>query len=101
MISVQLNVTAKKEEPMLSRTMIKAELEFDKSTPSYAEVTSLVASSLKADEKLIAIRHIYNSFGARKAEVTAYVYSDEAKKHLIEPKVKDKKAKEANAAEKK
>lgn len=98
---MQLNVTTKKEEPMLSRTMVQADMEFEKSTPSYAEVTSLIAQNLKVDEKLVAIRYIYNSFGARKAKVTAYVYSDEAKKQLIEPKVKDKKAKEAKAPEKK
>lgn len=74
--------------------MLKATLEFEKSTPSYKEVTASLASDLKADEKLIAIRHIYTSFGNKKAEVTAYVYNDEAKKRLIEPKLKEKKAKE-------
>ena len=98
MIYIQLSITSKKEEPLLARTMVKASLEFEKSTPSYAEVTSSLASSLKSDEKLIAIRHIYNSFGAKKAEVIAYVYNDEAKKHLIEPKLKEKKE---NAAAKK
>ena len=101
MISVQLTITIKKEEPLLSRTMVKADLEFDKATPSYPEVTSLIAANLKADEKLVAIRHIYNSFGAKKAQVIAYIYADEAKKQIIEPKIKDKKAKEAKAAEKK
>jgi len=97
---MQINTTNKKEEPLLSRTMISATLEFEKSTPSYAEVTSLLANHLKTDEKLIAIRHIYNSFGAKKAEVTAYVYSDEAKKQLIEPKIKEKKDKKAKAPKK-
>ena len=58
-------------------------------------MTSSLASSLKSDEKLIAIRHIYNSFGAKKAEVIAYLYNDEAKKQLIEPKLKEKKEKAA------
>ncbi|MBI2541746.1 hypothetical protein HYV80_03495 [Candidatus Woesearchaeota archaeon] len=97
---MQLSVTTKKEEPLLSRTMVKATLEFEKSTPSYPEAISLLATSLKSDEKLIAIRHIYNSFGAKKAEITAYVYSDEAKKQLIEPKLKVKKEKKAKAAKK-
>ncbi|MBI2654476.1 hypothetical protein HYX02_06750 [Candidatus Woesearchaeota archaeon] len=96
---MQLNIANKKEEPLLSRTMVRATLEFEKATPSYAEVAALLASQLKADEKLIAIRHIYNSFGARKADVIAYVYSDENKKQLIEPKLKEKKNKAA--AEKK
>jgi len=94
---MQLNITQKKEEPLLSRTMLKATLEFENSTPSYAEVTSLLAGNLKSDEKLIAIRHVYTSFGDKKAEVQAYVYKDEAKKQLIEPKKKEKK----EAAEKK
>ena len=97
---MQLNVTGKKEEPLLSRTMVKATLDFEKATPSYNEVTSLLATQLKTDEKLIAIRHVYNSFGARKAGVTAYIYNDEAKKQLIEPKLKEKKDKKAKAAKK-
>lgn len=80
--------------------MVKATLEFEKSTPSYTEVTSLLASDLKTDEKLIAIRHIYTLFGAKKAEVIAYVYSDEAKKQLVEPKIKEKKEKKAKEAKK-
>ena len=86
-----MNITNKKEEPLLSRTMIKATLEFEKATPSYPEVTSLLASQLKIDDKLVAIRHIYNLFGAKKAEVTAYAYADESKKQFIEPKAKEKK----------
>ena len=101
MISVQLNITNKKEEPLLSRTVITAALEFEKATPSYPEVMSLLASQLKIDDKLIAIRHIYNSFGAKKAEVTAYVYADESKKQFIEPKAKEKKDKKAKEAPKK
>ena len=94
---MQMNVTNKKEEPLLSRTMITATLEFEKATPSYPEVAALLAGSLKKDEKLIAIRHVYNSFGSKKAEVVAYLYNDENKKQFIEPKLKGKKkTKETN-----
>ena len=96
MISVQINITSKKEEPLLSRALIKANIEFEKATPSYPEVIGLLAVHLKTDEKLIAIRHIYNLFGSKKAEVIAYVYSDENKKQSIEPKVKQKKDKTKN-----
>ena len=88
---MQLNVIEKEEEPLLFRTMLKATLEFEKATPSYPEVTSFLALHLKTDEKLIAIRHIYNKFGDKKAELIAYIYNDEAKKQLIEPKVKENK----------
>ena len=97
---MQLIVTEKKEEPLLSRTMVSATLEFEKSTPSYAEVASALASSLKSDEKLVAIRHVYNHFGAKKANVVAYVYSDEQKKQFIEPKLKEKKEKTAKTEKK-
>ena len=92
---MQLNIVEKKQEPLLSRTMLKATLEFEKATPSYKEVSALIGTHLKTDEKLITIRHIYNVFGDRKAEVIAYVYSDEDKKQMIEPKIKEKNAKEA------
>ena len=97
---MQINVTSKKEEPLLSRTMLKASLEFEKVTPSYPEVTALLATNLKADEKLIAIRHIYNHFGDKKADITAYLYSDENRKNFIEPKLKVKKEKKAKEAKK-
>jgi ribosomal protein S24E len=99
-VFVKLDVTSRTEEPLLARAMVKATLEFEKSTPSYAEVTASLAASLKSDEKLVAIRHIYNSFGAKKADVIAYLYNDEAKKQLIEPKLKVKKEKKAKAAKK-
>ena len=85
---------------MLSRTKIEATLDFEKATPSYQEVTPLIAAQLKADEKLVAIKHIYNYFGDKKAQIIAYVYSDEAKRQFIEPKLKVKKEKKAKAAKK-
>ncbi len=99
MISVQINIVSKKEEPLLSRAMIKATIDFDKSTPSYPEVISMIASQLKTEEKLVAIRHIYSYFGSRKAEVVAYIYPDENKKQFIEPKIKEKKEKPAKISE--
>ena len=95
MISMQINVVEKKPEPLLSRTMLKANIDFDKATPPYNEITSLIATHLKTDEKLVAIRHVYTAFGNRKADVIAYIYSDENKKQSIEPKLKEKKDKKA------
>ena len=83
----------KKEEPLLSRTLVKTIINFEKTTPPYPEVTELLATHLKIDQKLIAIRHIYNMFGSRKARVIAYIYNDESKKQFIEPKTKEKKDK--------
>ena len=97
---MQMDVVEKKPEMLLSRTMVRANVDFDKSTPSYKEMGSLIASHLKTDEKLVAIRHIYTAFGRKKAEVIAYIYSDEEKKQSIEPKLKEKKDKKAKGAKK-
>lgn len=97
---MQISVTSREAEPLLSRTVLKAVIDFEKATPPYPEATSLIAAHLKADEKLIAIRHIYNLFGEKKAEVTAYIYDDENKRQLIEPKVKEKKEKKAKEEKK-
>ncbi|MBI2655281.1 hypothetical protein HYX06_02545 [Candidatus Woesearchaeota archaeon] len=90
---MQIDIAEKKEEPLLSRTMVRANMDFDRSTPSYPETAALLASSLKADEKLIAIRHIYTHFGSKKARIIAYIYTDEGKKKAVEPKPKEKKDK--------
>lgn len=94
MISLELKIIDVKDEPLLSRKLVKVQIEFEKSTPSYADVMSSLSSNLKTDEKLVAIRHIYTAFGDKKADVTAYIYADEQKKQFIEPKIKEKKAKE-------
>ena len=94
---MELNITSKKEEPLLSRTELKADVVFEKATPSYQELASLLASKVKADEKLVAIRHVYTSFGNKNAELIAYVYKDEDKKKFIEPKLKEKKDKAKEA----
>ena len=96
---MQISIVERKEEPLLSRAMVKANIEFDKSTPSYTETATLLASNLKADEKLIVIRHIYTYFGSKKAQVIAYLYSDESRKQAVEPKVKEKNDKKAAKAE--
>ena len=95
-----MNIVEKKSEPLLSRTMVKANVAFEKTTPTYQEVTSLITQQLKTDEKLVAIRHIYTAFGSRKANVIAYVYSDWSKKQFVEPKLKEKKDKKAKEAKK-
>ena len=94
---MNITISNKKEEPLLSRSMVTATLEFEKSTPSYADLTTALASQLKVDQKLVAIRHIYTEFGNRKGKAIVYIYSDEQKKQFFEPKVKVKKDKKAAA----
>jgi ribosomal protein S24E len=97
---MDLKITEKKEEPLLSRAKLIGELAFDGATPSYEDVKKKIASSLNCDEKLIAIRNIYTDFGVKKAELFAYVYNKEEAMKKIEPRPKEGKAKEAKPARK-
>ena len=98
---MQVHIKDKKDEPLLARKMIMAEIEFENATPPYGEITTALASNLKSDEKLVAIRHVYTSFGKKHAKITAYVYNDEAKRLANEPKLKVKKDPKAKKEEKK
>ncbi len=99
---MELKIETRQEEPLLSRTKIIANITFDKATPSYKDLIPQIASSVKKEESLVIIRRMKNYFGSRKAQVLAYAYNDENSRNVIEPKKKEKKAKEAKPkAEKK
>src|SRR3989338_9154603 len=90
---MDINIENKKEEPLLSRAKVEATISFQGATPSYADIAKKIASSLKAEENTIAIRHVYTQFGLKKARVIVMAYKDEKSKTSIEPKVKKKGAK--------
>ena len=96
---MDLKITEKKEEPLLSRTRITAEISFDAVTPSNKDVKAKIASALKANENIVVIKNIKVLFGKKEAKVIGYQYEDEKKLKLIEPKVKVKKKKEEQAKE--
>jgi small subunit ribosomal protein S24e len=93
---MNLKILEQKEEPLLSRKEIKAELFFEgTATPSNAEVGKNIASQLKVDEKLVVIKKIDTHYGSTEAIVTARAYDSAEAKEKIEPK--DKKAEKAKA----
>ena len=107
---MDFKILSKKEEPLLSRTIVEAEVSFDKATPSKSETRSALAKSLGKDEKLIVVKGLYTGFGVRKAKNVSYAYENEEAMKSIEPKPKKPKAgegaakgeaKEQKAAEKK
>lgn len=94
---MELKITEKKEEPLLSRIKLTGELSFDAATPSYKEVKQKISSSLSCDEKLIVIRNIYTEFGLKKGDLLAYVYKNgdamkKAEANLPEEKAEEKPA---------
>ncbi|MBI2134810.1 hypothetical protein HYU09_02390 [Candidatus Woesearchaeota archaeon] len=95
---MELKISHKKEEPLLSRTRLEGEVTFDNATPSTKEIKSNVAKSIGKDESLVDIRGIYNQYGQKKAKVVCYAYEnkDVLKKIKIEgKKTKEKAGKEA------
>ena len=65
---MELKVINKKEEPLLSRIKVEAEIAFEKATPSRAEIKSQVAKDVGKDEKLVVVKSIYTTYGLKKAK---------------------------------
>ena len=102
---MELKIINKKEEPLLSRTMVEADITFEKATPTKGEVKSKLAQILGKDEKLIVIKGMHNTYGLKKAKSISYLYEDEKLKERIEARIKKKDKgepkEEEKAAEKK
>lgn len=95
---MNLKIIEEKEEPLLFRKIIKAELYFEgASTPSNAELKKALAKQTKADEKLLVIKNIYTKFGSTEAVATAYLYTSKEEMEKIEPRSKKEEKKEGAA----
>ena len=95
---MNLKIINEKDEPLLSRKEVTAELYFEKAaTPSNDKVKKNISSQLKADEKLIVIKKIDSHYGTTEAVVTAVVYTSKEEMEKIEPKKKEKKEKKPKA----
>lgn len=89
-----IKINKVEEKPLLARKEISGHIMFEgKSTPSNENVRKAIASELKADEKLVIVKHIYTSFGSSEASIEAYVYNTEEDLKRIEPKQKKKEEK--------
>lgn len=100
---MDLRILNKKDNPLLHRIEIEAELTADGPTPSNKDVAKELAKQTKAAEKLIIIKHIYSRFGTNQSDVLAYIYNDEERMKEIEllKEVKEEKKQEAPKEEKK
>jgi len=98
---MKLIIINKKENPLLSRTIVESEIKFDKATPSKDEIKSKLGKDLGIEEKLIVVKGIYMKYGLKKAKNLAYVYENEEALKRIEVGKKEKsgKKKEAKPAE--
>ena len=84
---MEIKITEDKKQPLFGRRIVVAEVDFGEGkTPSRADLRNDIAKLLKADSKLLSVRKIETSYGARKARVESYLYSSVAELEKLEPK---------------
>ncbi|MBD3263375.1 30S ribosomal protein S24e [Candidatus Woesearchaeota archaeon] len=104
---MDIKITDKKENVLLNRTEIKADIEHvGKPTPSRAEIKEKLAAMLSSDKNLVIIRKLEQDFGS-KTKCTAMQYKTRDDLEKIEQKYllkrdekKPKEKKEAKPEEK-
>ena len=97
---MELKITAKKQEPLLSRSKVDAEVSFEKSTPSKLEIKSRLVKDLGIDENLVVVKGVYNDYGLRNAKIISYTYENADVLKRIEPKPRSQKEKKEGKEEK-
>ena len=91
---MNLEIINKKEQKLLSRLEVKAKITFEGvATPSNEAVRDSLAKNLGKEAKLTVIKNIYTKYGGAYANVSAYIYDNEAKLKEIETKNKKEKKK--------
>jgi len=71
---MEVKISSKTEQPLLSRTVLKGLISFDAETPSRSAVRKKLSEALKSEESLITITEIATAFGSRSANLTAHIY---------------------------
>ena len=113
---MKLKIITKKENPLLGRKEITAELDFEGATPSNQQVAELIKNDLKGE---VILKKVHTDFSKQLAKVEAFVYDskesrdkaermtkhlrkkvDEDKKKADEKKAADVEAKKKEAEEK-
>lgn len=90
---MNIKLTKEREAPLLSRKRIQFEVDYlGSKTPSKDDIKKTVASLQKVKEELVAVRHIYPSFGKSKAKIIVHIYKTLQDLKKYEPKKKKKKA---------
>ena len=91
MIFLNIEIKDKKENILLSRIEVEADLSFEKgATPSAEDIKKELSKALEVEADLIAIKKIDGSFGNTQAKVVAYQYLSKDDLKNIEPKEKKK-----------
>ncbi|MDP3729117.1 MAG: hypothetical protein Q8R18_06740 [bacterium] len=97
---MEIEIQKQTEVPLLNRQRVSVMVTYDGgATPSILQFKDLVALKLKVNKDLIAIRHVYQSYGFPKAKVIAHIYKTRDELLRLE-KLKKGERKLAEAAKK-
>jgi small subunit ribosomal protein S24e len=89
---MKLTIKSQKENPLLSRKEIAADIVFTGATPSKDAVKNEIAGQFKVQADVVEIKEVKTEFGYEKGNVLAYVYKDAASKKEMLKQKKPKKA---------
>lgn len=81
---MKLEILKETENPLLNRKRVTLQATYQGNTPSRKDFRKAVATTLKAQEALVAVKHIYTRFGNTTAKVICNVYQDEKTLQQIE-----------------
>lgn len=84
---MEIDILEKKDNPLLRRTEIIADISFEAATPSRQVMKEAISKKLNASPELIIIRNIYPFFGDKKAEVVVHIYNKKEDVEKIESNV--------------
>ncbi len=99
---MEITISAKNNNGLLGRAELNGTISFTGATPAYPQIKQALATQLKVKEDVVALKQVLTEFGATRAKFFAHVYETAEQLQKIEPKVKAKKDKKAEApAEKK
>ncbi|MBS3106902.1 hypothetical protein J4419_04560 [Candidatus Woesearchaeota archaeon] len=76
---MELQISNRNENTLLSRVEVSARVEFGKATtPKREDVKAALAKELKVEPELVMVKSISTGYGANSASVRAHVYKDKA-----------------------
>ena len=72
---MEVEITKQTEAPLLGRHRVTSMVTFEGgATPSILKLKEVLASKLKVNKDLVAIRHVYQRFGFSQVKLIAHVY---------------------------
>jgi ribosomal protein S24E len=85
---MELKITERQEQPLLSREYIEAEIEFKGAIPSRKQIMEALAQEASISQDSLAVIKIDSIFGDGKIWITAYSYKSKEVLESVESKRK-------------